>query len=348
MGVGYVMTSCQREDVLTFEAQHSTFPIEFSAQTDWKPIIKASLFDESELQEKGVIVWANWTKDPNDLSYFWGNYSSGSTNLVFGINGTKVSFEDGGWSYSPKQYWYRGTYNFAAAGPADIFKSSYPALTSDLQGVISEDVPSLNMQFGDKGFDLSEKQEDLVVAFATVDNKKDDVKSSVLFEMQHQLVLLNLKVYTDVKNTSFTIEKVEISGNHTVATQAQFTKEGDEIISIWNYDKTITKPFISKTHSWNVSTNNSKASEPVNLIENLIVFPEADPNKLVTIKIYCKETFNDEGEGEFVVRTGNVKANWQAGNTYTYIFSLDRNSILFKEPIVTPWNEGEQIGNITM
>ena len=88
-----------------------------------------------DLTGDGFVTWANWTKDPEDESIFTNDYGSGVTNLVFGEHGTKVYATDGDgdrlftpvqqildtWYYTPKRYWQRGTYTFAAALPATAF-----------------------------------------------------------------------------------------------------------------------------------------------------------------------------------------------------------------------------------
>ena len=324
LGVGYVITSCQREDHLLPEP--TDIPINFSATSEWPEITKGLIDGISDFIGDGVVVWGGWT--------------TGNTNLdnpvAFGENGTKVYYapdESQMWSYSPIRYWYQANYLFASAAPASLFTATHVKDGDTNSGYIgSLGGNSLTLNFGTQGFDLSSRQEDIMIAFTQIDNTEGN-NINVDIMLQHQLALINLDVKTAETGVSFKITQVKMSGNHSAATSATFTKTAGGINNLWHYTE-LTGTY--KTANGIAVDVTSTASR---LFENLLVFPEE--NCSVTISLQCSET-HVIGEGKTggtkdVTKTVTFTANWVAGKIYTYELDLTSSSIIIGEPTVTDW-----------
>ena len=183
--------SCEREDGQHGLVQECGRPIQFSAETEWQGVTKSAIGTLNDLKNDGFVVWANWTKDPNDNS----DYLTSSEEVVFGPYGTIVTASDDGdnifqpnsdsddkWVCESEQEWNRGYYNFAAILPASEFEigrafssgrltSSFSktqtntSVTPEYSSLITLDVPN-------SGFDLSSDQVDLMYAFHNEDNSE--------------------------------------------------------------------------------------------------------------------------------------------------------------------------------
>ncbi len=321
MGVGYVITSCQREDNLF--PQETDFPILVHASSEWPVIPKSPIEDESDLAGDGVVVWAN-----NDISV-----------NVFGQYGTKVYYVAGGnWTYSPTRYWQMANYTFAAVAPASYFAPSYKNVgdsqNGSLRGFMETD-NSLTIDFGETGFDLNSTQADMMYTFENVDNLSGEGMGVVNIDLNHMFALLNIDFTSDTPDKSFSIESITIYGNHK-SVKGNLTLNGSagdvETLRgrLWNITTVgdcyaqYNRPG-SENGAWDITSNIQSR-----LVEKLIVFPE----NLASNPLHVKVVYNGGQE-----RVINLTNEWQMGKVYTYLLAVD--GIEINDPIVTDWTTGE-------
>ena len=359
-GVVWALASCQREDKPLDVPEDGT-PIELSASSEWPTLTKATdgpINNLTNLVNDGIVVWAGWTKAANDNSTFVGEYSTGATNLVFGENGTKVYYDGSSWDYSPKRFWHSGSYTFAAAVPASAFNATY-ANAGDLSGkaitgsILSNNYKKLNLTFA-TDFNLATNQKDIMVAFceAPQSNSSSTVKNDkITFKFEdHQLAMVNLQAKSSAA-TEVEIEEIKIYGNSYKASSVSFELIDSEVTPFWVLDddnktrldnvyKQATKP----TTGWVLS------STEINLLENLLVFPEnltADASPLY-ISVKYSEKVPGTTDSFSTTKTQSVKVNFEAGKIYTYLFEIGSNGIIFGNPKVSEWEDGGSLDNPKM
>lgn len=361
-GAGCVMASCEREEGPSDEPQQQGNPIEIAASAEWpdmdKPGTKALINGVGDLKDDGFVVWANWTKDPADNSHFTGNYESGTNNKVFGLNGTKVYaidgdnngvfnpiFQGGGnqgnnnvdqWKYSPKQYWHRGRYTFAALLPASICNAQN-AMNGDGSGKIvtgAIDDKTLSLQF--TGFNLSTEQKDLMLAFSEEKAETDaqaGTKGSVNLNFKHVLSLI--KFQASATDPTIDIESIELTAYKNKATSVEFALQDDKSIDqSWTFDNASTGSTHNNSGSgWNLSTDSQELFE-------LLVFPQEVTGAVATIT-YIEHFDGEETETEQNVRKTvplNIPAiTWQPSRIYIYKFTITGEGIKLDTPIVKDW-----------
>ena len=344
-GIGCIFASCSEKENISPEPQNNT-PIEVSADTEWKPLAKATMVDNDVLYRGGFVVWGHWKKISGDNLNYTGDYSSGATHKVFGEKGTKVTHtspaapESGKWDYNPKRFWSRGIYLFAAAAPSDMFQSSYPSKSTGALGTIGEN--SFTLDFG-TGINVETEQKELVVGLATKNNQNDDVTGAVNFTLSHQFPQLNLQAFTKDAYNNYKITSIELSGYHTIGKTLVLTSSTS---TTWTYG---TMPDISYTSTgeWNII--NGTETNPVSIISGRLVIPQSNT---VKVKVTFTETPTSVNGNlkQPITRTaqGSISAVWQPDNIYTYKFELTPNGIRFGEPSVTPWGTVESIGGSQM
>lgn len=175
--------SCEREDSRRYPVEESVRPIRFTTESVWPDITKAPITGLGDLLDDGFRVWGAWAKDPDDKSYFVGDYASGTNGSVFGSAGTAVNAVDendddvfdpneGGdsWAYDNVRDWYRGYYSFAAVLPNSLFEDgtiSSASLSSSFSKETSADNEenvtityenTLTINFPEAGFKLLEDE----------------------------------------------------------------------------------------------------------------------------------------------------------------------------------------------
>lgn len=322
MGVGYVITSCQREDNLF--PQETDFPILVHASSEWPVIPKSPIEDESDLAGDGVIVWAN-----NNISA-----------NVFGQYGTKAYYVAGGnWTYSPTRYWQMANYTFAAVAPASYFAPSYKNVgdsqNGSLRGFMGTD-NSLTIDFGETGFNLNSTQADMMYTFENVDNLSGEGMGVVNIDLNHMFALLNIDFTSDTPDKSFSIESITIYGNHK-SVKGNLTLNGNtgneqalrgclqDVTTVSGYYAQYNRPS-SNNDAWNIIGNVQSR-----LVEELIVFPE----DLTQCPLFVKVVYN--GGRERIINLSTNK--WEMGKVYTYLLAVD--GIEIGEPDVTDWTDGD-------
>lgn len=255
LAVCSVLISCEREEDTRHPAQNAGKPISFTAESIWPDITKAPVNNLGDILNDGFRVWGAWTKDPDDNSYFVGDYATGTNGSVFGADGTAVRpydadgnmiFDPEGtadaWTYDNVRDWYRGYYSFAAILPNSLFdvnSDNYmiesASLTSTFSQTGSDDSRTLiydnalTLTFPDDRLVLGghvvenditvpeENQKDIMIAFSTEDNS-DYSAENVSLNFTHIFARLGVELTaTDSRNIP-DITTVTIYGIHKTLT----------------------------------------------------------------------------------------------------------------------------------
>lgn len=350
---------CSKEDGQHSEpAAGNGTPVQMNATTT---ATKGTINTLDDLIGDGFVVWASWTKDTADDSIFSGDYESGTNPAVFGTDGTKVYAEDGNsdghftpvataadkWNYAPTQYWHRGTYTFAAVLPASGFAADFdmnstagaaePPYTATLSvsqtGTTSS--PTLTLDFGTSGFNLSTEQTDLMVAFDT--DIDGNLLAPVSFSFSHQLARIRFEASATDKTID--ISNIKLTSYKNKAKSVEFKRgtSDKDIIQTWIFDEPGESNHDNGNTGWGLTT------ESQDLFEWLVFPQNANDVKIVITYV---EHFDGESENNKQRVTKTIEATipeviWQPYNTYLYRFTVTADRIKFAEPSVEGWNDIE-------
>lgn len=354
-------------------------PIELAADADSQAGTKAAISGLDDLLGDGFVVWASWTKDPEDNAAFTGEYSSGYTELVFGHNGTKVYATDGDsdgvfspqsqpldtWYYTPKRFWHRGTYTFAAALPASLFNASHaktpeentgnPATGSFAGGILTLDFgkdPGNNVL----GLDLSSQQVDLMVAFNSVDNRLEDATSAPLHFQQHQFSQVVIEAASMDENADLIVDEVTFWGNHkatdgpmTIAIEEDAVTSSYEVASASLSDSDSPYQVIGDIGArlpnavQDVQNNWIYTYTPV--VSGLIVFPE---ECTISIKVRYRAFMDDpevaSRQYEATVSTP-VPVIWEPNKKYIYKLLISKHRVDIVSSGIQEWEVKDNINH---
>ncbi len=338
-GVMCAFASCQREDLPSDETGNGK-AIEISASSEWPKFTKGLITDPDDLAGDGFVVWGAWKKDPSDKTTYLGDYSSGTNNRVFGDNGTMVNYVDGSdWEYSPKKYWNRGTYTFAAVLPGSKFAATYNSGNSGAGYIAGLNVPatgntSLEIDFGEGGFDLDGTQTDIMVAFSDVDNK-DESKTTVSLNFVHQLALV--KFEASATDATVEVDEIILKSYKSKAESAEFNWSGNSVTPVWKLkDEKGNSSHTNGTAGWVMTTDLQ------NMFEHLVLPQTATGAK---VSITYTEHFDGASTetGKAVAKNVEVaipEITWEPSKIYTYRFTVTAEGIIFDTPVVTQWQNG--------
>jgi hypothetical protein len=304
------------------------------------------------VDSKAVICTSNYQEFGFVALGAWKQGTTMEEDAILGENGTEVRYNNG-WNYSPLCYWKEGVYDFAAVMPSSLFVASHKHTGTASQGTarVSMDADThktLTLDFSNGGYDLSEGQDDIMVAFSGADNT--DRKMGTVVEgklkqvplaFEHQLSLVSIKAATTDPRTDIYINKIEVYGN-SKATEGEivFAYDGSKITSRYtttgvtsetNPYKTISP---SNADDWKLPAGGAYNT----LVPELLVFPE-------TCSFTVAVTYADRYGKEFTGK-GTISADWAAGKKYSYSFTVSLESIAFAEPTIEPWpSEAVEIGS---
>ena len=372
LGLSFVMASCQREDNPSEGTVNAT-PIELSPSGEWSDLSRGVIDGLDDLTGDGFVAWANWTKDPEDKSIFTNDYSSGATNLVFGEHGTKVYATDGNgdghftpmqqildtWYYTPKRYWQRGTYTFAAALPATAFNASCVMEESDatgtanITGTLGLD-NTLTLTFGQDenetqlGFDLSANQVDLMVAFCDVDNKNEDASVAELNFFQHHFAQIVIEAASIDENADIIVDEVIFYGNHKATTgPITFTLEEDGVMATYGLDieTSADNPYaritgINKELPHAVKKADGSLEPTFNpIVSSLLVFPEESVMSIVVkYRTYMGNNTVTSAQIEASVTTP-APVEWYEGKKHLYKLQISGHRVDIISSGVLEWEQ---------
>ena len=376
LGLSFVMASCQREDNPSEGTVNAT-PIELSPSGEWSDLSRSVINDLNDLTGDGFVTWANWTKDPEDESIFTNDYSSGVTNLVFGEHGTKVYATDGDgdglftpvqqildtWYYTPKRYWQRGTYTFAAALPATAFNASCVKEESDatgtanITGTLGLD-NTLTLTFGQDenerplGFDLAANQVDLMVAFCDVDNKNEDASVAELDFFQHHFAQIVIEAASIDENADIIVDEVVFYGNHKATTGPMtFTNKKDGVTATYEIDAATATD--SENPYMVISDINQELPHAVKkadgtwkhtynpIVTGLLVFPEESVMSIVVrYRTFMGDNTVTSQQIEASVTT-TEPVTWLEGKKHLYKLQISRHRVDITSTGVLEWDEEE-------
>ena len=331
----------------------------------------------NDLMNDGFVTWANWTKDPEDNAIFTNDYSSGATNLVFGEHGTKVYATDGDgdskftpdkepldtWYYTPKRYWHRGTYTFAAALPASVFNASCVNAeadatgTANITGTLGLD-NTLTLTFGQDenenplGFDLSANQIDLMVAFSDVDNCDEKASVAQLKFMNHHFAQIVIEAASVDENADIIVDEVVFYGNHKATTgPITFTKEKEKekevVIASYEIDlATATNennPYMvissinqELPHAEKADGSWKHTYKPI--VTGLLVFPEESIEMTIVVR-YRAYMGNNNVTSEQIKGTVTTSDTWLEGKKHLYKLQISSQRVDIISTGVLEWEQ---------
>ena len=351
LALSVVVISCEREDDHRYPMQGTGKLIQFSAESEWPDITKSAVGSLNDLKNDGFVVWANWTKDPNDKS----NYAGDNEQIVFGINGTNVNASDNGdsifnpnqdpddqWICEEEQEWHKGYYNFAAALPASAYGENAQInsgiLTSSFKKTKNADNSSsteysslITLELNEQGFDLSRNQIDLMYAFHNEDNSAE-TSSTVSLDFAHAFSLINIQL--SYNNLIPYVDKVTLYGIHNkVHGDLKYRRDmiivGEEVqtINTNNLSELLTHASLSTSkdpyavYTYKGTDFNYTTPGTITLIENLLVFPETLSQQCsLCIAIDCHVAGRIR-----TIYTVISSGSWKPGRSYTY--QIDATSI---------------------
>lgn len=346
-------------------------PIELTAATDSKNGTKAVISGLNDLLGDGFVVWASWTKDPEDSDIFTNDYSSGHTDLVFNRYGTKVYATDGNssstfdpgsetqdtWYYTPPRYWHRGTYTFAAALPASIFNASHAKTPEEnignlATGVFSNNV--LTLDFGKDagnnvlGLDLSSEQVDLMVTFSDVDNRDEAATYASLHFQQHQFSQVVIEAGSNDENADLIVDEVTFWGNHKTTAGPMTITFGDDAVTS-EYEvaslSTSSSPY-QVISDIGVQLPNAVMDAAGNwvytynpIVPGLIVFPEECTMSIkVKYRVYMDDPAVASQQYEATVSTP-IPVTWEANKKYVYKLLISNHRVDIVSSGIMDWNQ---------
>ena len=372
-----LVSGCAGHQPVVYPTQGS--PIELAADADSQAGTKAAISGLDDLLGDGFVVWASWTKDPEDNAAFTGEYSSGYTELVFGHNGTKVYATDGDsdgvfspqsqpldtWYYTPKRFWHRGTYTFAAALPASLFNASHAKTPEENTGnpaTGSFEGGILTLDFGKDsgnnvlGLDLSSEQVDLMVAFSSVDNRLEDATSASLHFQQHQFSQVVIEAASMDENADLIVDEVTFWGNHkstagpiTVSIEDEVLTSSYEINSASLSDSDNPYQVIGDI---GVQIQNAVQDAAGNwiytydpIVSGLIVFPE---ECTISIKVRYRAFMDDpevaSQQYEATVSTP-VPVIWEPNKKYIYKLLISGQRVEIVSSGIQEWEVKDNINH---
>ena len=287
-----VAISCERDDIQDTVPSDATRPIRFESQSEWPEITKAPIRNVGDLLGDGFRVWGAWAKDPDDNSYFVGEYSTGSNGFVFGAEGTVVYADDvdenddfdpvaseDTWSYDNERNWYRGYYSFAAILPESAIGNGQEATVksaslsssftktgsgNEIQiaytNTLNITFPSTGLVLGghniNKAIEVPETtQKDIMFAFQTEDNS-DNQSENVALNFTHAFARLGIKLLANDHAKMPFVTKVTLYGLYRSATTMTLTQN----TTVQNYRTQSAKTTTTNTYSLNGSLSTEDQS----------------------------------------------------------------------------------------
>ena len=258
---------------------------------------------------------------------------------VFGDAGQQVAYSNGAYAYSPVRYWQVASYSFGGVMPAgDFYTASFSSSDQTITLDFAEEVVEgeEGSETKTKGYNLAEHQADLMAAFHTVNVQSLSDPATVHFEFAHQLswvVIQAASQNSGLSDDGLQISKLKVYGNSpSTKGDIVFTNTADGVAITYELsDKTTAEhPYKTYNKSWTLVKPNANSLVYVDLVPQLLVFPEA-----CTFAIEVTYTEN----GIEKTRVGSLAANWEAGKKYTYNLHL-ATDISFTVS-VTGWGDQE-------
>ena len=296
-------------------------PIEFGVADNWT---KATIATEDVLKDPtngGFKVWA----------WFQG---SGDGGHMFTADGTKVTWQNNEWTYSPARYWINGTYDFFAVYPKDAATVKYENGAFEFDYDISNQVDLLVADRLDGDGDKTNGLENpLRYTYNGTTNP-----SPVDLTFQHALCQLEFKAKAKDIDLGDDEEGDEIDENvyiailtgieiYGVAKSATYTS-----LTGWNIEEATDYPSASQaTYSiFKESTNLAKLDGKAIVYETgIMMIPQT-----ITNEMFVRVSYQGGTPWEGYIPS----EEWEAGKKYSYLLSIDQNAkITFEAPIVTDW-----------
>ena len=295
------------------------YPIDFGISADLEVESKAAI-DNNNYTSHRFTALGNLTVD-----------GAMQSNL-FGAYGAEVSYVSSKWTYAPLRYWQPGSYVFAGVMPHGVGEATF---NSNNQ---------LTLDFGTGGFNLSENQHDLMVAFDNQTVLRASEASAVDFDFDHQLSLLSIKGAYKESNGKIRVDKIEVYGN-SAKTKGNMVFAHDGTSNTINATYELDPQSI--TNSGNVFQTIEGAWEllpsatSTEIVSDLLVFPEECEEFYIAVTY--TDLYGSTNQVQTTKTSPKLEADWERGKKYTYTFNVNLDHITFAEPTVTNWISGGSV-----
>ncbi|MDE5567092.1 MAG: fimbrillin family protein [Muribaculaceae bacterium] len=301
-----------------------------SAQVQFRAseISRSSLTTAETIKESSFAVYGDMVSSTN---------AAATPTVVF--DGTEVKYADGVWSYSNPQYWFPGqTYSFVALHPATPAGIEAPKYENN----------SLSFKYTSPT-NYTEAVDMLVAAHRR--QYKAGNPHAVAFGFGHIMARLNFvaKLDPNAAASSMVIRRLALVNVSTKATYSiqpamiSVGTETDDFIGGWS---DFSEPTGTLFEINNYVTVPAGGQQEIFPIENpLLVIPQ-NLSQDIKVEITYSRSGTDPNP---IIAEANLFAPsivhggvWQAGQTYTYTFTLGNDDyITFDDPTVQDWNEAE-------
>lgn len=336
--------SCERADVNRPDVQEGGRPIQFTVGNEWPEITKAPIESLDDLKGDGFLVFAEWTKDPEDDSYYanadgqvYGTYGvlvnaiDNNNDGVFDPNGSEGDY----WQCTDEQNWYRGYYSFAALLPASQFNATFTApyathsadftFTTDADGNVADVTykNTITVSFGAGGFNLASSQIDLMYAFYNKDNSADGA-DKVTLDFHHAFAKLGIRLTANDPEKIPDVTGISVYGLYnSIADDLIFTHTNTQTQTIVsdNINSILATRSNSDNPYYSISGGAFTRTETeLILFEDILVFPQTMTSDHPLIVRITYDTEDEEGK-TYDIKIMNV--TWEPGGTYIYSVLMD-------------------------
>jgi hypothetical protein len=331
-----VLTGCKDNSSYTPESGlNENHPIEFGVSGSLSVESKAPITSGADF-----IAFGDLTVGESDPVPVFGDEEQEGQEVKFIDDDQNLDDDQNPhYTYSPMRYWQLGSYSFGGVMPdgnfyTATFSSSDQKITLDFGEEVVEGEEGSETKT--KGYNLAEHQADLMAAFHTVNVQSLSDPATVHFEFAHQLswvVIQAASQNSGLSDDGLQISKLKVYGNSpSTKGDIVFTNTADGVAITYELsDKTTAEhPYKTYNKSWTLVKPNANSLVYVDLVPQLLVFPEA-----CTFAIEVTYTEN----GIEKTRTGSLKADWAAGKKYTYKLHI-ATDISFSVS-VTGWGDQE-------
>lgn len=270
----------------------------------------------------GNATKADITDDNISEFYVFGGYNNSFTNV---FNNAVVSKSDGGWTYTPTQYW--------TASKAYTFQGYAPKIETKV------DPTATGVKFTDF---VANGETDLLASKVASVNTDSQITtmSAVQLDFRHVLSKIKFKFTTDLANVNITISDLKVK---QLPGKGTYTNSGST--GTWA---------VSDAQDYTLTSNGTLTNSAALTSGDAIVLPQTPSDIKVTF------TLNATGGIELkdkAITTTLPNTKLEEGNVYVYTAKIDAKNIdpegelvpiVFDAPIVDAWASEAAGGDVTV
>ena len=339
-------TACQKDEVISQIPQDNAIGFGTYVGRDAQTKASVSTLETMKNDNKGFGVYAYYTGGTN-----WESAMNTATPTFFTNQQVKwsTSIAPAGWDYETKKYWPGESNNykisFFAYAPYEEETDNTGDLITTLSSSSTTGDPSIKYTVPE----TVSNQIDLLVADPVTDTYyKDDNGGTVSFTFNHVLSRIGFKVKTARDDYKITIKEITVSGKfYTSGTLNLNSGEWtNQSVAKNNSETEIATDYtVSEFNNKATNLRNTNGLDITKDGHYIMVIPTTlntdDKNVSVTVIYnYAYKVSNDTyaAEVENTTATGSVKVNFEKGNAYNLVMTLDPlKPIIFDVTSVSEW-----------